>query len=123
MKLIIRIICIGAITYFVSPFTGWWLCMLASFVVSFVSPSSGLNAFISGFLGVGLVWIGHSWTLDVENASSFSAKISEIMGLKDPLILVLASGAVGGVAGGFSSITGSIFRYLFVRRRDRSLYS
>lgn len=123
MKLIIRIIAIAALTYFISPFGSWWIAMVASFLICFVSPSSGLNAFIAGFLGVGLVWIGHSWNLDVQNESAFSTQIAEIMQLPDPLFLVIASGIVGGLAGGFSSLAGTYFRKLFVKTKQKSMYS
>ena len=123
MKLIIRIILIGAITYFLSPFTDWWLCMVAAFIVSFASPSSGLNAFIAGFLGVGLVWMGQAWTLDVANASAFSSKIAEIMGINDTILLVLASGAIGGIAGGFAALSGKTFKGLLAKPKQKSLYS
>jgi len=123
MKLIIKIILIGVITYFISPFTVWWVCMLVSFAVSFALPSSELSAFIAGLLGVGMVWMGYAWTLDLENASSFSLKIADLMGLKDPFMLVLATGIAGGVAGGFSSITGKTFRELFTKQKGRSLHS
>lgn len=123
MKLIIRIIVIGALTYFLSPQTTWWIAMVIAFLVCSISPSSGLNAFIAGFLGVGLTWMGHAWTLDVQNASLFSGKIAEIMQLEEPLFLVLASGAVGGIAGGFASLSGSTFRQMFLKTKKRSLYN
>lgn len=123
MKLIIRIIVIGGLTYFLSPFGTWWLSMAIAFLVCFVSPSSGLNAFIAGFLGVGLTWMGHAWNLDVQNASAFSSKISEIMTVDDPIYLVLASGLIGGIAGGFSSLSGTFFRQLFQKPKKRSFYN
>ena len=97
--------------------------MAISFLVCAISPSSGLNAFIAGFLGVGLTWMGYAWNLDVQNQSAFSVKIAEIMQVGDPLILVLVSGAVGGIAGGFAAISGTTFRQLFVKPKQNSLYS
>ena len=123
MKLIIRIIAIGAITYFLSPIGGWWISMIVAFTVCCISPSTGLNAFIAGFLGVGLTWMGHAWNLDVQNGSAFSSKIGEIMQINDPILLVLAAGAVGGIAGGFAAITGTSFRQLFTKPKQRSLYN
>lgn len=123
MKLIIRIIIIGALTYFLLPFSAWWMCMLIAFTICAISPSSGLNAFIAGFLGVGLTWMGHAWSLDVQNNSAFSGKIAEIMQLNDPIFLVLATGAIGGIAGGFSSLTGTTFRQMFLKQKKRSLYN
>lgn len=123
MKLIIRIIVIGGLTYFLSAIGPWWLAMAFAFAVCFISPSSGLNAFIAGFLGVGLTWMGHAWNLDVLNDSSFSVKIAEIMQLNDPIYLVLAAGAIGGIAGGFSALSGTFFRQLFLKTKQRSLYN
>ncbi|WP_370087199.1 hypothetical protein [Ekhidna sp.] len=123
MKLIIRLIVIGSLTYFLSPFSVWWLAMIVSFIVCYVSPSSGLNAFVAGFLGVGLVWMGHAWSIDVSNESSFSTTIAEIMKLSDPVFLVFATGLVGGLAGGFASLSGTTFRQLFLKQKKRSLYS
>ena len=123
MKLIIRLIIIGALTYFLSPLTVWWIAMVVAFLVCYISPSSGLNAFVAGFLGVGLVWMGHAWNIDVTNASAFSSKIAAIMGIGDPILLVFASGLVGGLAGGFASLSGTTFRQLFVKKKERSVYS
>ena len=123
MKLIIRIIAIGALTYFLSPLGAWWFSMIIAFAVCTLSPSSGLNAFIAGFLGVGLTWMGHAWSLDVQNASVFSEKIGTIMRLEDTILLVLITGAIGGIAGGFSSLSGSTFRQMFLKQKKRSLYN
>ncbi|MEO9869219.1 hypothetical protein [Ekhidna sp.] len=123
MKLIIRLIIIGALTYLLSPISGWWICMVIAFVVCYISQSSGLNAFVAGFLGVGLVWMGHAWKLDVKNESSFSSVIADIMQLSDPIFLIFATGLIGGLAGGFASLSGTTFRQLFIKQKKRSLYS
>lgn len=123
MKLIIRIIVIGALTYFISPLSVWWTAMIIAFLVCFISHSSGLNAFIAGFLGVGLVWMGHAWNLDVQNESAFSSTIGEMMQLSDPIFLVLISGLVGGIAGAFASLTGTTLRQIFIKPKQRSLYN
>ncbi|MEP0987416.1 hypothetical protein [Ekhidna sp.] len=123
MKLIIRIIVMGALTYFVSPLSVWWSAMVIAFVVCYVSPSSGLNAFVAGFLGIGLVWMGHAWNLDVLNESSFSNIVADIMQVNESVLLVFATGLIGGLAGGFASLTGTTFRQLFVKNKKRSLYS
>ncbi len=123
MKLIVRLIVIGALTYFLSPFATWWFGMIVAFAVCYVSPSSGLNAFVAGFLGVGLVWMGHAWNIDVQNESAFSTTVAEIMQVSDPILLVFATGLIGGIAGGFASLSGTSFRQLFIKQKKRSLYS
>ena len=122
MKLIIRIIAIAGLTYLISPFTDWWVIIIIAFLVSFISPSSALNAFIAGFLGVGLVWMLHAWSLDIENASAFSSKISKIIEWSDPLYLVIASGVIGGGVAGFASISGTTFRQIFEKPKKKKVY-
>ena len=123
MKLIVRLIVIGALTYFISPLSVWWTVMVVAFVACYISPSSGLNAFVAGFLGVGLVWMGHAWNIDVKNESLFSSTIADVMQIGDPILLVFATGLIGGLAGGFASLSGSTFRQLFTKPKKRSLYN
>lgn len=123
MKLIIRLIIIGALTYFITPLSFWWMGMIVSFLVCYISPSSGLNAFVAGFLGVGLVWMGQAWIMDVKNESAFTSTIAEIMQFSEPIYLVFLSGLVGGLSGGFSATSGSTFRQIFRKKKQRSFYS
>lgn len=123
MKLIIRIIAIAALTYFVSPYSVWWIAMLITFVVCYISSASGLNAFVAGFLGVGLTWMGYAWNLDTQNQSAFSKKIAEVTQLGDPMLLIIATGLIGGLAGGFAAMSGATFKQIFKKKQQRSLYS
>ena len=97
--------------------------MIVAFAVCYTSPSSGLNAFVAGFLGIGLVWMGHAWNIDVKNESVFSSTVAEIMQVSDPILLVFATGLIGGLARGFASLSGTSFRQLFIKQKKRSLYS
>lgn len=123
MKLLIRLIVIGILTYFISPLAFWWVAMIIAFAVCYISPSSGLNAFVSGFLGVGLVWVGYSWSLDVANESAFSNTIVQLFPVNESFYLILLTGLVGGLAGGFSSLSGTTFRQMFQKEKKRSLYN
>lgn len=123
MKLIIRIILIGTITYALSPFLAWWTGMGAALFICILLPSTLLNAFIAGFLGVGLIWLGQAWVLDVANESAFTNLIVQLFPVDDPILLVLITGLIGGVSGGVASITGSSFRHLFQKKQQRGYYN
>lgn len=123
MKLIIRIILIGVITYFVSPFAFWWTGMAAAFAICFIIPSRGLIAFISGFLGSGLVWLGQAWSIDVMNESKFSSTIVELFPLSDPFLLIIATGLIGSITGGFAAVSGTFFRKIFLKTKKRGGYN
>ena len=97
--------------------------MIVSFLICFLLSTNALNSFISGFLGVGLIWLSTAWSLDVENASAFSTKVATIMKLDDPIYLVLISGAIGGLSSGLSGISGSYLRKIFKKEPKKSFYS
>lgn len=123
MKLLIRLIAIGILTYFISPLAFWWIAMVIAFAVCYISPSSSLNAFVAGFLGVGLVWIGYAWSLDVVNKSNFSNIIVKLFPVNESFYLILITGLVGGLVGGFAAISGTTFRQIFLKQKKRSLYN
>lgn len=122
MKTILRIVLIALLTYFLSAFMPWWVCAVFAFLVCFGLPSSMLNAFIVGFLGVGLVWISQAWTLDVANNSNFSTLIAQIMKLDNPFLLILITGAIGALVGGFGAMSGASLRHIFMKPVKKGMY-
>lgn len=125
MKLIIRIILIGTLTYFVSPYFTWWTGMATAFLVCLALPSSSLNAFVAGFLGVGVAWFVQAITLDIANQSTFTEVIIELLSvpvITDPFALVLATGLIGGISGGFAGATGASLRQANQKKKNRGGY-
>ena len=110
MKLFIRLFIIALLSYYLSMFMPWWIIGVIGFVVGLVLPGSSINAFISGFLGAGLVWMATAWKLDADNESAFSTLILEIIPLGDPITLIAVTGLIGGLCGGLATTTGSLFR-------------
>lgn len=110
MKLFLRLILIAGLTFLLSSFLPWWILTIVGFVVGWVVPGGLLSGFVSGFLGVAIVWMGYAWKLDTENNSVFSTKILEILPLGQPIILIATLGFVGGLCGGFATMTGALMR-------------
>lgn len=123
MKLIIRILLIASMAYLFSFYLPWWIVMIVSGIVSAIIYSSGVSAFIAGFLGVGVVWFGYSFLLDYADESFFSNKIIELFPFENSIMLILISGVIGGLAGGFGALVGHTFRGLFEKKKSKSLYS
>ncbi|MEP1094211.1 MAG: hypothetical protein ABJG78_03835 [Cyclobacteriaceae bacterium] len=126
MKLILRIILIAAITYVFSPYFTWWTGMGAAFLICLAMPSTLLNAFVAGFLGVGLVWTGEALVLDVANKSVFTEVIIELLSvplIDNPLTLVVATGLIGGLSGGFAGTSGASLRHVFKKNKPQGYYS
>ena len=67
MKFIFKVILTAAVCYVVELFLPWWTVAIVSFGVNVALPTNGFNAFLSGFLGVGLLWLGMAWLIDAQS--------------------------------------------------------
>ena len=123
MKFIIRIILIAALSYLSGMFLPWWGIVLVAAFISFLLPGHGFNVFVSGFLGVGLLWMAYAWKTDVETGSILSEKIVQLFPVDEVTYLILATGLIGGMVGAFSGLTGSTFRQIFMKKKQKSYYS
>ncbi|MFT4735988.1 MAG: hypothetical protein ACI8QD_002644 [Cyclobacteriaceae bacterium] len=123
MKFIIRLLLIALFSYFLPFYFPWWIVILIGLSVGLLLPGNGLNLFNAGFLGAGLVWLGYAIKLDYSTQSIMSNKIAELIGISDPLILLLGSGLIGGICAGFGALTGSSFRQIFIKKKKASFYS
>ncbi|MFY0625653.1 MAG: hypothetical protein JXR07_05135 [Reichenbachiella sp.] len=101
----------------------WWCLIIVAFIITFLLVGNNFNAFLSGFLGAGLLWMIMAWKVDVETTSIISLKIVELFDVAETNMLVIASGVVGGIAGGFGAVTGNSFRQLFLKKKEKSFYS
>lgn len=110
MKFIAKIIVIAGLSYIAELFFPWWSVVVCAFLVNFLLPTKGFNAFLSGFLGVGLLWLMFAWAIDADTNSILSAKVAMLFQLSSSSLMVAVTGLVGGITGGFAALTGSLLR-------------
>jgi len=69
------------------------------------------KAFLSGFIGLLLLWGGLALWIDIKNDSILSARISQLFGIgNNSFLLILITGIVGVIVAGFAAMSGSFFR-------------
>ena len=112
MRFIAQVVLIAAASYLAEMFFPWWTVVLCAFLVNLLIPTKGLNAFLSGFLGVGLLWLIAAWLIDRDTGSILTARVAELLFLSEPFLLVVVTGTLGGIVGGFGALTGSLLRNL-----------
>ena len=123
MKLLIRLLLIALMAYFLLNYLPWWSLAVMAALAGLLIPSSGLNSFISGFLGGGLVWIYLSWQIDKDTGSVLTDKMVQLFPIDDANFLILGTGLLGGLVAGFGALTGTSFRQIFMKKKQRSLYN
>ncbi len=93
----------------------WWSFAITSLIVAAAVHQRAGRAFLSGFLGVFLLWVVLAFMKDTANEHVLSIKVSQLL-LKNNsyIVLILITGIVGGLVSGFAALTGS-----YLRRKPR----
>ena len=65
-----------------------------------------IGAFLSGFISIGLLWLGLALYVDNATQSILTEKISQLF----PLNLFVLTSLIGGLVGGFASMTGALLK-------------
>jgi hypothetical protein len=122
MKFIIRTIIIVIAAHFSLLYFPWWSMAVCAFFAGAIIAGKNLSSFFSGFIGLGLLWLIQSFIVHNDSSGILSNKIAELFSLSDGIYMVLISGIVAGLVGGFSSLSGFRFRKIFSRDKSRDLY-
>jgi hypothetical protein len=111
MKFIVAIILTALLAFAGGLWFGWWIITIATFVIALLVHQRAGKAFLSGFLGVFLLWGALAWWMDIKNEHVLSKKIAEVLPLGgNSLLLILVTALAGGLAGGFGAMSGSYLR-------------
>jgi hypothetical protein len=106
MNFIKQVILIGILGAAVQNWFPWWSLIFPALFIGFVWAKSGVEAFLSGFIGIGLLWLGMALYIDITTSSMLSQKIAALFPGKSIWLLRSITVLVGGLTGGFASLTG-----------------
>jgi apolipoprotein N-acyltransferase len=101
-----------ALTAFAAGFwLDWWSIAIAAFLIALLVHQRAGKAFLSGFLGVFILWGILSWWIDIKNGGILSKKIAEVLPLGgSSLLLILVTAFIGALVAGFGALSGSYLR-------------
>lgn len=112
MKFIVSLLLTALLSFTAGLYLPWWSIGVCAFIVSILILQPPLKAFIAGFVGVFLLWLIFSWSIDSANDHILSHKIAQIFPLRGiSFLLILMTALVGGMVGGFAALSGSYLRY------------
>lgn len=111
MKFLATVILTALLSFIAELYLPWWGVAIAAFVAgTLIIQKAGLS-FLAGFLGVLLLWAGLSFWIDTKNEGILSARIGELLGIgANSFLLILITGFVGGLVGGFAAMSGTFLR-------------
>lgn len=91
-------------------FLPWWTLVFPAAAVGFFCSERVGSAFLQGFFALFLLWFGVALYLSVSNDHLLAGRIGGILGVDQPLLLIAFTALLGGVLGGFATLTGALWR-------------
>ena len=111
MKILVAIVLTALLAFIAGLQLPWWSIAIAAFIVSVIINQRSGIAFLSGFLGIFVLWAGLAWWIDMSNQGVLSGKIALLLPLGgNSVLLILVTAFIGALVGGFGALTGSYLR-------------
>jgi hypothetical protein len=107
MKVLSATFTILIISAILQVFLPWWIVAPVALAISFLFKLKPGEAFLAGFLGVFILWAGYAFYLDMGNNHILCKRIAALLHLSIPMLILLITGAVGGLVAGFGGLAGS----------------
>lgn len=118
MKILLSVLLVAALAYLAGLWLPWWSIAIVAFLVGLLIPQSPGSGFLSGFLGIFIMWAIVAFWIDSKNQGILSKKIAELLPLGgSSVLLVLVTAFVGGLVAGFAGMSGSSLRAPRRKRR------
>lgn len=112
MKYWVILLQIIVLTFLLSLFMPWWAIAIAAAVGGFNAGSKRhWRNFHAGFLAIFLYWTGYAAIIMYSTGSPMPDRMAHVFSFSlNGTLIMLITGLVGGVLGGFASLTGGVFR-------------
>ena len=111
MKFITSICLIILLSFAACLYLPWWSIVVVSFLVTALIPQNPGKSFLSGFIGVGLLWAALSFYKSYQNEHLLAHKVSVlILKMDNPYALIFATALIGALVAGFAALTGAYIR-------------
>ena len=113
LKYALSIFVTATLSFIFGLYLPWWSIALAGLISSGIIPQKPLFAFLSGFIGVFLLWEILAWVIDNKNNGIMSQKMAHLLPLGgSTVLLILITSIVGGLVAGLAAVTGTYLRRL-----------
>ncbi len=111
LKYILAILTTALLGFITGLYLPWWGIAIAALIVSASIPQRPGFSFVSGFLGIFLLWELLAWWIDFKNDSILSQKVAALFNMgHSSILMIFVTSLVGAVVGGLAALTGSYLR-------------
>ncbi len=102
-------------------FFPWWIIAVVALYVGYFVHESPAKSFAYGTAAVTLMWLTYAGIQSSMNSGLMSTSVSEMTGgALSAAQLMVFTGVLGGLVGGFAAMTGTMLRQLIDEYRVKS---
>lgn len=121
MKILTSILSTALLAYAAGIFLPWWGVAIAGLIAAAWLQQKPAMAFLLGFLSVFLLWAGFAFVRSQLNNDILAHRFSLLILKNDsPILLVLLTGAIGGLTAGLGALSGSLLHLFFIPRKEET---
>jgi hypothetical protein len=111
LKYVLSIVVTALLAFVAGLYMPWWGIAIAAFLVSAAIPQKPAFSFLSGFLGVFLLWEVLAWWIDNKNNGILSQKVAALFKLgNSSVLLIVITSILGAMVAGFAALAGTYLR-------------
>lgn len=111
MKFLIAALLTALLSFIAGLYLAWWSIAIISFIVAAIVHQKAWKAFLSGFMGLFLLWGGLAFWIDMKNNHLLSIRVAELMKMgQSSLTIILVTALIGALVAGFAALSGSFLR-------------
>lgn len=107
MKFVIKVVLTAVLAFLLQMFMPWWSIAIAAMAVELAMGAPKGYAFLSGFVGIFILWLIKAYLMDAQNEHILSSKVAKVLPLGGSVALLLVVTAlIGGLVGALGAATG-----------------
>jgi hypothetical protein len=103
---------------FLGTYLPYWALMILVSIQAFLVGARPGSAFLGSGLSFGITWLLLAIYISIQTDSELPAHMAVLMGIKNDNLLWFATGILGFLIGGFSGLTGALFKRLFEKKYE-----
>lgn len=105
MKFFVSLLLVALLGFAAPLYFPWWSFAITTFIVLFFLRQTPGKSFLTGFLGLFLLWGINAFWLDMANNHLLSQKVAVILPLGgSTILLIILTAFIGGLVSGFAGL-------------------
>lgn len=91
-------------------FLPWWSAFIPGLFFGAILGRTGGASFLWGFLGIGGLWLIQSLYIHIISDGILTTRIADLFSLPAPFLVIIITILIGGLIGGFTTLTGYLLK-------------